>query len=64
MKIKDRIAKLIDVKSLVTFAFTGAFVYLVFRGDDIPDIFATTYTTILGFYFGSQVKKKEEKEND
>ena len=59
MKIRDRIAKLIDVKTLVTFTLTGAFTYLSVNGDVKPDIFVTIYTTIIGFYFGTQHAKKE-----
>lgn len=64
MKIRDRIAKLIDVKTLVTFTLTGAFTYLSVNGDVKPDIFVTIYTTIIGFYFGTQHAKKEENSND
>lgn len=57
MKIKDRLAKLIDVKTLVTFTLTGAFTYLSVRGSVSPDIFVTIYTTVIGFYFGTQANK-------
>ena len=57
MKIRERIAKLIDVKTLVTFTLTGAFTYLSVRGSVSPDIFVTLYTTVIGFYFGTQTNK-------
>ena len=57
MKIRERIAKLIDVKTLVTFTLTGAFTYLSVRGSVSPDIFVTIYTTVIGFYFGTQASK-------
>ena len=57
MKIRERIAKLIDVKTLVTFTLTGAFTYLSVRGSVSPDIFVTIYTTVIGFYFGTQANK-------
>ena len=57
MKIRERIAKLIDVKTLVTFALTGAFTFLSVHGDVKPDIFVTIYTTVIGFYFGTQANK-------
>lgn len=57
MKIKDRLAKLIDVKTLVTFTLTGAFTYLSVRGSVSPEIFVTIYTTVIGFYFGTQANK-------
>ena len=60
MKIRERIAKLIDVKTLVTFTLTGAFTFLSVKGDIKPDIFVTIYTTIIGFYFGTQHEKNKE----
>lgn len=68
MKIKERIAKLIDVKTLVTFALTATFVYLAVNKDIEPQIFMTIYTMVIGFYFGTQHEKsnreKEEKHDD
>lgn len=57
MKIRDRIAKLVDVKTFVTFALTATFVYLCIIGKIEPQIFMTIYTTVLGFYFGSNIEK-------
>ena len=57
MKIKDRIAKLIDVKSIITFALTTAFVYLAIAERIEPQIFMTIYTVVIGFYFGSNVER-------
>ena len=63
VKIKERIAKLIDVKTMVTFALTAAFVYLSVIGKVEPQVFLTVYSTVIGFYFGTQSgkNKKEEK---
>lgn len=66
MKFRERIAKLIDVKTIVTFALTATFVYLSILGKIEPEIFMTIYTMIIGFYFGTQAKKnkKEEEKNE
>lgn len=64
MKIKERIAKLIDVKTLVTFTLTGAFTFLSVKRDIEPDIFVTIYTTIIGFYFGTQHAKKDNDKEE
>lgn len=61
MKIRDRIAKLIDVKTLVTFALTAAFVFLAVREKIEPQIFMTIYTMIIGFYFGTQHEKNRKE---
>lgn len=66
MKLTERLAKLIDVKTLVTFSLTAAFVYLAVVGEVKPDVFMTVYTVIIGFYFGTQHEKykKESESND
>lgn len=57
----DRIAKLIDVKSLMTLAMTGGFIGLTCAGEITGDQFLTIFTVIVGFYFGTQAQKTEAK---
>lgn len=64
MKIKDRIAKLIDVKTIVTFSLTATFVFLSIRDRIEPQVFLTVYSTVIGWYFGSQTRKKQDENND
>ena len=54
-----KIAKLIDVKSLVTLALTAAFIVLSLKGVIVADQFMTVFTVVISFYFGTQVGKKE-----
>lgn len=56
--IKTRLTNLLTVKSVVTFLLTGAFVYLAINGRIEPNVFMTVYTTVIGFYFGTQHEKK------
>lgn len=50
----NKIAKLIDVKSIVTLTLTGIVAYLAVVGRiDIENI----YLMIIAFYFGTQVQK-------
>jgi len=58
--VKARLAKLIDVKTIVTFALTAAFVYLSVTGKIQPEIYMTIYTMVIGFYFGTQHQKNME----
>ena len=59
--MKEKIAKLIDVKSIVTLLLTGVVAYLAIVGKfDIKDI----YLMIIAFYFGTQHQKKEERIED
>lgn len=55
--MKNKLAKLIDVKSIITFALTAAFVYLAVTGQIEPQIFLTIYTMVISFYFGTQYQK-------
>lgn len=63
MKIKDRLAKLIDVKSLVTLILTAVFAVQTARRAITSEQFQTIFTTVIAFYFGTQFNKnfKEEK---
>ncbi len=58
--MKERLAKLIDVKSIITFMLTVLFCILAFKevitGEQVNMIF----TTVIAFYFGTQVTKKNE----
>lgn len=57
------IAKLIDVKSLVTLVLTAVFSILALNGKLSAEQLQTVYTTVIAFYFGTQYQKnsKEEK---
>lgn len=62
MMILKKLAKLIDVKSLVTFVLTGVFAYLSVIGVISGDQFLTVFTMVVSFYFGTQTGKREVKE--
>lgn len=55
--MKEKLCKLIDVKSLVTLALTGVFAYMNISGLEVPETFKTIYVMIIGFYFGTQATK-------
>ena len=52
----SKVAKLIDVKSIVTILLTAVFCYLSIRGG-ISTEYLTIYTMIISFYFGIQAGK-------
>ncbi len=56
------IAKLIDVKSIVTLILTIVFAVLSFKGVISPDQFQTVFTTVIAFYFGTQYQKQKDGE--
>ena len=57
--MKEKLAKLINVKSIITIALTGIFSYLAITGDISGSDFLTIFTVITAFYFGTQSKKIE-----
>ena len=59
--MKNKLEKLIDVKSLMTLALTVVFCVLALCGKVLPEQFVTIFTVIVGFYFGTQAKKKENE---
>lgn len=56
-QMKERFARLITIKSLVTLTATAVFSALALRGTVGPQEFLTVYTVIVGFYFGTQFEK-------
>lgn len=55
--LKEKLAKLIDVKSIMTLALTAGFVVLTCIGEITGEQFLTIFTMIVGFYFGTQSQK-------
>lgn len=60
MTIKEKLAKLINIKSIVTILTTTVFCGLSIWGKVTADQFMLVFTTIIAFYFGTQVEKKNE----
>lgn len=61
MKFKDRLAKLIDVKTVVTLTLTAVFSYLSIIGKISADNFMTVFTVIISFFFGVQIEKNNNR---
>ena len=57
--MKEKLAKLIDVKSIMTLALTA--VGLTCTGEISGQEYLTIFTMIVGFYFGTQTQKAEKK---
>lgn len=64
MSFKERLSKLLCVKSIVTVVLTGVFAYLACVGSVTPDQFVTIFTVIIGFYYGTQAEKKAKSEGN
>lgn len=62
-KIKNRLANLLSVKSLVTLVLTLVFAYMAITAQISQD-FMTIYAVIIAFYFGTQSQKTQELLDD
>lgn len=59
--MKNKLLKLINVKSIVTVIMTIVFAVLSLKETVNSEQFLMIFTTIIAFYFGTQHEKKEEK---
>ena len=56
--MKEKLANLLTVKSIVTIILAVVFAYLAVIGKVTGDQFLVIFTTIIAFYFGTQHEKK------
>ena len=60
-----RLARLIDVKSVITIAFSLALVIIVLRQMEVPtetfQLFSNASMLTLGFFFGKNIKDNPEE---
>lgn len=59
--MKDKLAKLIDVKSIVTILLCLVFCGLSIAGYILAEQFMTVFTVVIAFYFGTQAQKKAKE---
>ena len=59
--MKEKISKLIDVKSLVTLILTAVFAALSLTDKLSADQFLSVFTVVIAFYFGTQYQKNSKE---
>lgn len=59
--MKERLSKLLTVKSIVTIALTAVFCYLSIVRVISAELFMTVFTVVVAFYFGTQTEKKNNQ---
>ena len=59
--MKERLEKLLAVKSIVTILLTIVFCCLSIKGTITPELFMTVFTVVIAFYFGTQAEKITNK---
>lgn len=63
MKIKDRIAKLIDVKSIITITLVSVLCVTTLNGQSTPELFNSAVMLVLGFFFGKKLNQEPDDDN-
>jgi len=53
--------RLVTIKSIVTLVLTAVFAYLSIIGTISGDNFLSVFLIVIGFYFGTQKVKEQEK---
>ena len=62
--MKEKLQKLINVKSIITILLTLVFSYLAITEKVSAEQFVVNFTIIIGFYFGTQSEKKKGSDTD
>lgn len=62
--MKERLDKLLTVKSIVTLMLTVVFCFLCATGKISGEQFLMIFTVVIGFYFGTQSEKKALNSTD
>ncbi|MGI5824470.1 MAG: hypothetical protein ACOX7J_02755 [Bacillota bacterium] len=55
--MKEKLIKLIDVKSLVTLALVGVLCVMTITGKETNELFNSSVMLVLGFFFGKNLSK-------
>ena len=61
MDILKNFAALIKVKTIITMVVIAIFAVLALKGDITPDNVMIVVSTVIAFYFGSQVERKSKE---
>lgn len=56
--LKKNLANLVKVKTFVTLVVIAVFAVLALRGDITPDNVMVIVSTVVAFYFGTQLERK------
>lgn len=63
ISVIEALAKLIDVKSLVTIALTIGFIVMAVS-NSLTSEYQSVYLVVISFYFGTQYEKKKNETTD
>lgn len=63
ISVIEALAKLMDVKSLVTIALTIGFIIMAVT-NSLSSEYQSVYLVVISFYFGTQYEKKKNENTD
>lgn len=61
--MKQNIANLIKVKTIVTLVVIAVFAYLAITGSITADNVMIVVSTVIAFYFGTQLEKNQQEDD-
>lgn len=61
--LKEKLANLLKVKTLITLMLTIVFCVLSLAGVIGAELFMTVFTVVIAFYFGTQAQKRADAAN-
>lgn len=59
--LKERLANLLKVKTIITIMLTVVFCVLALTGVIAAELFMTVFTVVIAFYFGTQAQKRADE---
>lgn len=62
--MKEKLVKLLNVKSIISIVMTLVFCYLAIVGVIGSELYVPIFTTVISFYFGTQMEKKARENNE
>lgn len=57
-EICSKLAKLINIKSIISLMLTFVFCWMALARLVTPELFITVFATVIAFYFGTQTTKE------
>lgn len=64
MTLLQRLARLLDVKSLVTLALVLVLCVMTLSGREVSELFGSAVMLVLGFFFGKNVRTEGERTDE
>ena len=58
--MKQKLARLIDVKSIVTLLLVAVLCFMTITQKPLPELFSSAVMLVLGFFFGKNLKADTE----